>query len=176
MSNSTNIIIAIFAKLNDTNETLIQATRYGNDDTVEFKEGTPFGIGGNPPKGTPLISTKTDRGSYVIGAITVKERLEPGETIHFAMDSEGKKIVSHVKTKNDGTVHVNGDDDNAVLYSKLADFANDIQGKLNSLVQQFNTLLSSANVSGIPVASTATPAQPSNVQITPAKSKKVLLS
>lgn len=174
--NSNNVIVTIMAKLEEANKTLIQANRYGNSDIVEFEEATPFGFGGNPPKGTPLVSVKTDRGNYVIGALTAKKKIEAGESIQFAMDKDGKEIVSHVITLNDGTVHVNGDDDHAVKYSKLEDWANDLQSKFNDLVKQFNTLLGSASAAGIPVVSGAIPATPSTAQISPAKSNKVKLS
>lgn len=115
-----NVLNTILSKVDDeTGNLLIQAYRYGVDDVIEVLEATPFGIGGKPPKETPLLSVKTDRGTYVIGALTLKKELSDGESVLFSTDEDGKEIKSFVRCLNDEEVHISGDDDNAVLYSKL---------------------------------------------------------
>jgi len=177
-----NILNTILSKVDDeTKNLLIQAYRFGVDDVIEVLEATPFGIGGKPPKETPLLSVKTDRGTYVIGALTLKKELNDGESVLFALNDKGKEIKSFVHCLNDGTINVGGDDDNAVLYSKLEEKFNELKADHNALVQLFNSHIhiTTATVAATPtpgvIAPTTTQAQNSTVDISPAKSNKVKL-
>src|SRR5690606_22106659 len=75
-----NVINSIMGRLNEVNQMIVQAIRYGKDDVVDILEASSFGMGGNPPKNTPLIAVQTDRGLFIVGAITQKLDLKPGES------------------------------------------------------------------------------------------------
>lgn len=177
-----NILNTILSKVDEeTKNLLIQAYRYGVDDVVEVLEGTPFGIGGKPPKDTPLLAIKTDRGTYVIGALTLKKELKDGESILFSLDEKGKEIKGFVQCLNDGEVHINGKDDNAVLYSELEKKFNELKADFNALVTAYNahTHITTATIGasttpGV-IAQTTSQGQSSTADITTAKSKSIKL-
>ena len=176
---SINVINTILSKIDDDSGNLIiQAYRYGKDDVIEVLEATPFGIGGKPPKNTPLLAVKTDRGTYVIGALTLKKEIEDGESILFSTDDKGNEIKSYVRCLNDGTVHILGDNDNAVLYSELEKKFNELKADFNKLVTTYNSHIHPADLSHAPVtvAPTVSQGQSSSVDISSAKSNNIKLA
>lgn len=172
-----NIIKIVLTKLDDAKRRVIQATRYGNDDTVEFVNVAPFGIDSNPVKDIPALSVRTVQGTYTIGVVRGENGSEVGETWLYSTDDKGV-IKSVLKLRNDGTIEVNGADDNAVLYSKLEKAFNDLRSDFNSLVNTYNGHTHAGSAGSVPVTITPTPNQgtPSSADITPAKSSKVKLS
>ena len=102
----TNIIRHIKSSINNIKRRVFQSERYGKDDIVEIEQGSEFGIDSNPPKGTPLLTVKTDRASYVIGSISGFKESDYGEFRMFSTDSEGKDVKMFIHLLNDGKLHL----------------------------------------------------------------------
>lgn len=152
----TNIIRHIKSSINNIKRRVFQSERYGKDDIVEIEQGSEFGIDSNPPKGTPLLTIKTDRASYVIGSISGFKESDYGEFRVFSTDSEGKELKTFIHLLNNGEIHLGGNDYSAVRFEELEKAFNELKKDYNDLAEKWNTF-----------ASTYAPGSPSSVGTPP---------
>ncbi|MFA6057291.1 MAG: hypothetical protein WC756_03765 [Taibaiella sp.] len=151
----------------------------GKQNVQETDDISLPGIDASPIKGMVAIYSETQvKGEEVIiGYINPNQIAEPGEIRIFALDDSGnEKCYSWFK--KDGTIELDGDTDNAVRYSKLAEAYNETNNKLNALITAFNShvhILSLTSGTGT-AAPTAAPAQTSTGDISPAKIENIKTS
>ncbi len=95
----------------------------------------PFGFDANPSKNYIAIIADTEsNGNPIILGYLNPEALASlgiGDSMQYSTDSDGV-INATIILRNDGTVEILGDDDNAVRYSKLETAFNELQNKWNA--------------------------------------------
>lgn len=125
-----------------------------------------FGDDSNPLPETIAIYANTSEvgDDIIIGYLNANQIAEIGEKRIFSLRDDGTLSFS-IHLKNDGTCEIGGDTDFAVRYSELETAFNELKGKVNDLIQNYNTHSHAAN-GGAPPAS---PATPSSADITTAK-------
>lgn len=134
-------------RLSKVNQTVIEAKkrivkvlRLGKSDVQKAIETTPHGIDSNAVKNSVAIvaDTGTDAEKVVIGYVLKDALADIGETHLFSTDSDGGE-VGRIKLKNDGTVELLADTDNAVRFSELKTAYDQLKTDLNNLVAAFNS-------------------------------------
>ena len=140
----------ISTKLDSLNRRLIKVLRFGRSDVQEVLEASPHGIDSNPVKGMVAIYSKTSENgkNVVIGYVNKNKIANVGEFRAFSTD-ENNNVKAYIYLKNDGDLLLNGNSDNAVRYSELANAFNDLQNKYNDLANKWNAFVS-AYVPGSP--------------------------
>lgn len=111
--------------------------------TLTAEEYSSFGIDSNPPKDLTAIymRTEADGDECIIGYLLKDKLAEVGETRLFSTDSD-LGLKSYVWLKNDGTILINGDNNNAVLFNELKTEFNKLKQDHNTLVQKWNAFCS----------------------------------
>jgi hypothetical protein len=140
----------------------IKFLRFGKDDIQETEDISPYGTDANPIKGMTAIYAQTSvQGEpVIIGYINKNQLAEPGEHRIYSTDANGE-LKAFIWLKADGKIHLGGDADNAVRYSKLKDTIDSI----NSFLNQQLPLIASGIATG---GGTYTPGV-ANFEVTAAK-------
>lgn len=143
---------------------IVKGIFFGDVDTRTAYELSPFGIDSNPSLKdviTVYATTSNIEEPVIIGYL-FKGKLEgvaPGETRIFSAKENGE-LGAFMWCKNDGNLLLQGDDDNAVRYSKLETAFNELRADFNSLVSTYNghthTVIGAVPAGGSPVVATAT--------------------
>lgn len=159
----------------ENNVLLLQVEISEPDDVQTVELFRHAGVDYNPPSGSRVFVLQIDP-SWKI-AVACDDGIEPTslpDEYEIYGSANGAK-VSRVKCDREGNVECNGDDDNAVRYSKLELAFNQLKAEFNSLVAVFNahtqvvTVTPAGTVAGPP----PTPGVPSSADITPSKIETV---
>jgi len=91
------------------------------------------GFIGNPPSGTKAIRIRIGNIDIVLSSNSYKAGypLNQGESKVYSTDSDGNQ-QGFINLKNDGTIEINGDTDNAVSYSDLNTALQGLASAINS--------------------------------------------
>lgn len=157
------IIKKIKTLYNSFNRRVYQSNRFGKDDVIEIVDASNFGIDSNAPDGTPLISIRTQKGTYVIGALIGFKEAKDGEFHLFSTDENGRSEKARLKLTNNGNIELNGNQYSATRFEEL-------EKAFNQLKQDFNTHIHTSGATGSP---STTPTIPSTANISNAKSENV---
>lgn len=96
----------------------------------------PYGVDAVPHEGVNAITIKVGKYSFVIGyAQKAFLGLDKGESVIYSKDADGY-IASYIINRNDGTIEMNGADDNLVRFSDLKSEFNELQSKYNDLIDR----------------------------------------
>lgn len=130
-----NITTVISTAFDTVKRRITKVRRRGKDDVQTAIEIAPYGCDSNPIAGMRAIYSPTeDKGKKVIiGYINKDQLAEVGEHRLYSTDSNGV-LKFFIWLKNDGTLEIGGNSDNAVRYSPLntglQQFKSDIQAQL----------------------------------------------
>lgn len=141
-----NIITKLISTAIEKGVRIAKVLRLGDDDVQTAQDAAPWGIDGNPLPDTLAVYAETlDKGAPVIvGYINEEQLAGVGELRTYATDSEGN-VVTHVWLKNDGTMELGGNVDNAVRYGPLND---ELQNLITFLNQQLALIASGISAGG----------------------------
>lgn len=166
------ILTTIKDILIEAGKRILKVRVYGKKDIRTANECAPWGIDSQPVSGTPAVYVGTTAAgvTLVVGYINKKQMAAAGEYRTYSTDENGN-VVGYTWLKNNGTLLLNGDDDNAVRYSELEEAFNKLKDDHNDLVSKFNAhvhvlSLTAGTGTAAPPANTGTP---STADITPAK-------
>jgi len=126
------------ARVKQATKNFIKVLRMGRNDVQTAYQSSGWGIDSKPVKNTLAIHVKTANKSesVVIGYINQSDKTNEGETRIYATNDAGVEVFS-IYLKNNGTVEIGGNTDNAVKHAAL-----------NTSLQQFvldvNTQLTTA--------------------------------
>jgi hypothetical protein len=149
-----------------------QAYRYikyevfkGNPEEMQAVQ--PFGFEGNPVKDMIALVAETGvKGeTKVIGYINKNVLADTGETRVYSTDADGE-LKAYIWCKNDGTLLLNGDADNAVRYSKLEEAYNQLKDDHDALVDKVTEFLTHYKAHTHPVSGAVAGATTPPVTIT----------
>lgn len=145
-----NIVKVISTELNDLSQRFIKYLRFGRNDVQTSVEAMPYGTDANPIKDMVAIYAETgEKGETVIlGYLNKSQLAAVGEHRIFSTDSGGV-ISTFIHLKNDGTMEVGGGSDFMVRYSALQTEFDEMKGKLNDHIANWNTF-ANAYVAGSP--------------------------
>lgn len=103
------------------------------NDTVQAKQIAPYGIDSAPVKQVVAIYSGTDsvKDCVVLGYIVPNQLASPGENRLFSSDADGN-LKAYIWLKNDGTILIGGNADNAVRYAPLDAGLQQLVGQLQS--------------------------------------------
>ena len=134
----------------------------------------PFGDDSHPLKDMIAIYAKTSEVSenVVIGYINKNQIAEVGEKRIFSLKEDGSLSFA-IHLKNDGTVEIGGNDDNAVRFSKMQEAFDELRDDLNSHITNYNTHFHPATAGT--TSPTASQSQPSTADVTPSRVDNVKL-
>lgn len=127
-------MIAITRVKQAVNE-FVKVLRYGRSDIKTAEYVNPAGIESKPVKDDIAVHAETSSDSLTVclGYIRPSETVKPGETLIYSTDSDGVRVFE-MYFKNDGTIEIGGNTENAVFYSALNSglqtFINDLNAKL----------------------------------------------
>ena len=131
-----------FTRVNDSftekTKRFIKVLGFGKNDVQTPDQIAPFGIDSNPVKGMLAVQIESSviGESVVMGYIHKDVIAAKGETHIFSTDEDGVEQF-RIKLRDNGTVEIGGDADNAVRYSKMAERVDELKGDLNDLKQVF---------------------------------------
>ena len=133
------IQVKIFSSLIKNGARIVKLLRYGRTDTQTANQIAPAGIDSGPVKDMIAIySPTTKRGNKVIiGYISRNSIAEAGELRLYSQNDEGVE-QGCVYLKNDGTLELLSDADNAIRYSEMKTAFDTLRDDLNSLVNLYN--------------------------------------
>lgn len=140
------------------------------------KTANPYGFDSNPTKNYIAIvsGTMSNEEPVVVGYLNPRAftTLNPGDSAQYATNENGD-VVGTIVARNNGTIEILGNDDNAVRFSKLKTAYEELQTKVNDLVIAFNQHVHATAGSGPPSPPTPVPntipAIPSSGDIEPSK-------
>lgn len=123
-------------------------------DVKTFYQVSPWGDDSAPVLDSDIVVSDTKVGDtrIVLGVISTDKKANAGEKRIFATDQDGNTVVD-IYLRNDGTVEIVGNTDNAVRYSALETAFNDLQDQWNAFANAYTP--GSPTVLGTPP--TATP-------------------
>ena len=144
------------AKLSTVLETVagafrrIKVLRYGTKDVQTPLDAAPFGIDSNPiPKVKAIYAqTEEDANPFVIGYVIQDKIAEIGECRLFSLMEDGS-VSTFIHLRNDGTINLAGDADNAVRFQPMADAIEANKAAINDIIQKWN-VFAAAYVPGGP--------------------------
>jgi len=158
--------------------------RFGRSDIATSFLATSFGEDYLPPKDSKMVQIRsTNSQESVIVCIVNKAdaSLKVGEKVIYSTDADGV-VQSQMYLRNDGKVEVKGTSveflegtDNAVRYSKLESEFNELKGKYNDLVTQFNAHIHTAPSSGGPTTPPSVTGTFSVADITQSKIDEIIV-
>ena len=125
------------------------------------------GIIGNPPKGAKGLRIRIGSLDIIISSLNYQVALpeNPGETKVYSTDADGVEKGTAI-FKDDGTIEINGDADNAVAFA-------DLKSGFDTLKSDFNAFLT--HVHGASGTPPVPPAIPSTASIDASKVDEVKL-
>ncbi len=128
----------ISTEIDDLSRRIIKVLRFGKSDVQTSLEGMPFGLDSNPIKNLVAIYAETsEKGkTVIIGYLNKNQLAAVGENRFFSTDENGE-LKTFIWLKNNGTIEIGGDADNAVRYSPVADSVNEIKNDIATLKQIF---------------------------------------
>lgn len=121
----------------------VKVNVFGDKDTREVDEASPFGVDGCAPK--DMIAVYADTASkdekVVMGYINVCQKAQPGEIrIYSTRSNNATSENFYILLTNVGTCEIGGTADNMVRYSKLEDAYNQLKSDHDDLVQDINAI------------------------------------
>lgn len=142
------------------------------DDIKESYQVTPYGFDSNPVDNATSVESTTTK--YLVTAGYIQKAiddLQKGEVCVFSKNSKGE-LQATIKLRGDKTVEFLGNDDNLVRYKKLQEEFDELKGKLNGMVDEWNLFATtyvpgSPTVTGLPPTVNTT--ERSNADISNAK-------
>lgn len=147
-------------------QSLVSGTiKNGYGDVRTPLEVSSYGIDSNPIKGKKAIyiTTNTIGYQYILGYIQQDRKSEVGETRVFSTDADGQ-IQAYIWLKNaDNILELNGNEDNAVLFSKYKEENDKLKATVDELVQKWNAFTVSYVPGGPSVVGTPPTLSTSNV-------------
>ena len=162
--------------------TLIKFARYGKSDIQESKSVSPYGIDSNPITEMVGLYIKTDvQGENIlVGYINKNAITKVGELRLFSTDANGV-LKTYLHFKNDGFIEFNGDEDNLVRFSELKTAYDELKGKLNDHISNWNSWCNtyvpgSPVFTGLPATAISLVSTPSSGNIDPSKINKIKTS
>lgn len=122
------IVKIISSEIDKLNRRVVKFLRFGKSDVQTALQVSPFGLDSGPTKDMVAVYSQTSGTgeTVIIGYINKKELVEPGESRLYSTDSNGE-LKFYVHLKKDGTMWLNGGDDNLVRYIPLNQFVNDLK-------------------------------------------------
>jgi len=175
-------LVKIISSVKTSGVQFVKFLRMGKSDVQENKVVAPFGIDSNPIEGMIALYAKTgqDGENVLVGYVNTRAIANPGELRLFSTNTSGTE-QSYQWFKADGTVEINGDEDNMVRFSELKIAFDQLRTDLNKLtynVNQFysNYLPGSPTVQGLPLTAISLITPDSTVSVDDAKIDKILTS
>lgn len=155
---------------------VVKFLRLGSDDVQTSLQVGPFGVDSNAPKDMIAIygATSEKGKTVIIGYVNKNALAEVGGYRTFSTDSNGE-VKSVVYLRSDGSIEINGTDDNLVRYAKLKEGFDALKADFNSLVTAYNSHIhiTTATVGPTPtpgaIAPTTSTGTASTAQITGSK-------
>lgn len=114
-------------------------------DTRTAIESAPFGIDGNPIKGTRMIwaRTEVDGAETILGVWNVNRVADTGEARIFSMDADqNTKFNFWCRAAGEGLI---GDSDDPGDYTNYAVLFNELKTEFNKLKTDYNNLVTTFN-------------------------------
>lgn len=134
-----DLVKTISTSFDSFSRRIIKVLRFGLSDVQQTFEASPVGIDSNPAKDLIAIYSDTSRNgeSAIIGYIKKNQLADVGELRLFSTDNNNVQKF-FVWLKNDGTIQIGGNNDNAVRYAAL-----------NAAIQTYLTALNTAIAAGV---------------------------
>ena len=133
-----------FTRVNDSftekAKRLIKTLGFGKNDVQTPSSISPFGIDSNPVKGMLAIQAESSvlGESVVIGYINEGVIAAKGETHLFSTNADGEEQF-RIKLRDNGTIEIGGDADNAVRFSELKSGFDQLKTDFDNLVTAYNS-------------------------------------
>lgn len=130
-----NLVKALSSQIDSLGRRIIKFIRFGKDDVQTAIEASPYGIDSNAIKDLVAVYSETsEKGSpIIIGWLNKNQLAGKGELRMYSTDANGQQKF-YTWLKNDGTMELGGNVDNAVRYAALdtaiQGFKIDIQAEL----------------------------------------------
>lgn len=166
------VVKVISTKVNSLGQLMTKLLKSGKSDVQEVKTLSVPGVDSNPIEDEIGLYETTDINgeNFIIGFVIKNRKAGSGEVRLFSTDDKYQE-KTYIWVKNDGTIEIGGNVDNAVRYSKLETAFNELKADFNDLVTKYNTHIH-PTPSG-PSSTTATTATQSTADITPAKIEEI---
>lgn len=175
-------LVKVISSVKTAGVQFVKFLRMGKSDVQENKVVAPYGIDSNPIEGMIALYTKTgqDGENVLIGYINTKAIAEPGELRLFSTNASGTG-QTYQWFKADGTLEINGDEDNMVRFSELKTGFDKLKSDHNKLVQNVNAffqnyLPGSPTVQGTPLTAVSLVTAQSTASIDNSKIDAILTS
>ncbi len=160
-----SLVKIISTSIDNLNRRLPKFLRLGIKDIQTSLEVGPYGVDANPIKDMIAVYIKTgEKGKTVIvGYINKRQLAAPGEHRIFSTNANGT-LKAYAWLRADGSLEINGDDDNMVRFSELKTGFDKLKSDLNAFLTHVH------GASGTPPAP---PAPPSTASIDNSKINEV---
>ena len=119
-------------------------------DSHESYQISPFGDDSCPPKNVKGVKEKTDNYAIhvILGYFNRNIKAKAGEKRLFSVKENGDEGF-YIWWKNDGSVEIGGNTDNAVGFAKLKEGFDQFKTDFNTFIVNYNTHTHTDPVSGI---------------------------
>lgn len=165
----TLLVTTLSSSLDDDQFRLIKVDAAAGIDIRIVDQVAPYGIDSNPIDGvTGFLDETAMDAHHILGYLNQDALAEPGEIRVYSTDGDAAP-KAFAWFKADGTIHLNGDADHAVRYSKLEEAFNKLKDDFNDLVQKFNSHTHNTPSGTSDAVLPTQKGQPSTADITPAK-------
>lgn len=134
-----NLVKIISTEFDNLSRRVVKLLRLGRSDVQTSLEAGPYGVDSNPIKNMVALYIKTgEKGkTVIIGYINKNQQAAPGEHRIYSTDTAGVE-KAYAWLRADGTIEINGDDDNMVRYSELKTAFDELKSDFNALVTKYN--------------------------------------
>jgi hypothetical protein len=114
-------------------------------------ESSPFGVDSHPVNDTTAVMIKTDTisKSVILGFLQKNRKAEKGEIRFYSTDEDGNE-KTFLWLRNDGTIEIAGDSDNAVKFIPLDSALQNMVGQINSQLTAIASGITSAGGAYVP--------------------------
>jgi len=144
------------------------------DDTQKIQQVLHAGEDDGLVKGSTAVILEISPAYKIV--IGIDDGIEPsmGDGEKKVYSQAGGSIKAFINCLKDGNIDINGDDDNAVRFSKMEQAYNDLRTDLNTFILLYNTHTHTGNL-GSPTSTTPNVATISTSNMTAAKVNSVRL-
>jgi hypothetical protein len=172
-----NLVKINSSALNSIGQRMMKFLRYGAKDVQTAIEGGPHGMDSRAVENSIAIYAKLDEETVVIGYLLRDKLAEVGETRLYSTNTDGE-LKAYVWLKNDGIMHLSGDNDFAVSFNNLKTEFNALKADHNTLADKWNTfcaayLPGSPSTLGTPPTLATSTVMPNASDIDNAKNTKI---
>lgn len=125
--------MVVLSRVKDAVAEFVKILRFGKKDIKRADAVLPAGVDSKPVKNDLAIHANTgnDESTVCLGYIRTSNKTNKGETCIYATDQDGNNRVFELYIKNNGDIHLGGNNDFAVRFNELEEGFNQLRDEFD---------------------------------------------